>query len=56
MKPLELLDAGGVDALLVDIDDTLTTHGKLTADAYAALERVHRAGLRVVPVTGSMPR
>ena len=52
MKPLELLDAGGVDALLVDIDDTLTTHGKLTAEAYAALERVHRAGLRVVPVTG----
>ncbi len=52
MKPLELLDAAKVDALLVDIDDTLTTHGKLTAEAYAALERAHRAGLRVVPVTG----
>ena len=52
MKPLAALDARGVRALLVDIDDTLTTEGKLTAGAYAALERLHRAGLRVVPVTG----
>lgn len=52
MKPLAELVARGVRALLVDIDDTLTTAGKLTADAYAALERLHRAGLRVVPVTG----
>ena len=52
MKPLAELDARGVRALLVDIDDTLTTEGKLTAEAYAALERLHRAGLRVVPVTG----
>ena len=52
MKPLAELDARGVRALLVDIDDTLTTGGKLTAEAYAALERLHRAGLRVVPVTG----
>jgi HAD superfamily hydrolase (TIGR01484 family) len=52
MKPLAELDARGVRALLLDIDDTLTTEGKLTADAYAALERLQRAGLRVVPVTG----
>ncbi len=38
--------------LLLDIDDTLTTAGRLTANAYAALERAHRAGLLVVPVTG----
>ncbi|MFN0301435.1 MAG: HAD-IIB family hydrolase [Burkholderiales bacterium] len=38
--------------LLLDIDDTLTTAGKLTAAAYGALERAHRAGLLVVPVTG----
>jgi HAD superfamily hydrolase (TIGR01484 family) len=52
MKPLAELDARGVRAVLVDIDDTLTTAGKLTADAYGALERLQRAGLRVVPVTG----
>jgi HAD superfamily hydrolase (TIGR01484 family) len=38
--------------VLTDIDDTLTTEGRLTADAYAALEKLHLAGLRVVPVTG----
>jgi HAD superfamily hydrolase (TIGR01484 family) len=38
--------------VLVDIDDTITTAGKLTAPAYAALERLQRAGMRVVPVTG----
>ena len=52
MKPLAELDARGVRALLVDIDDTLTTAGKLSALAYGALERLQRAGLRVVPVTG----
>jgi hypothetical protein len=52
MKPLAELDGRGVSALLVDIDETLTTAGKLTAAAYAALERLSRAGLRVVPVTG----
>ena len=52
MKPVTELDAGGVRAVLLDIDDTLTTDGRLTAQAYAALERLQRAGLRVVPVTG----
>ena len=35
-----------------DIDDTLTTHGRLTAEAYAAMERLQRTGFLVVPVTG----
>jgi len=52
MRPLAELDVRGVRAVLVDIDDTLTTAGKLTATAYAALERLHGAGLHVVPVTG----
>src|SRR5438477_12960142 len=38
--------------VLTDIDDTLTTEGRLTAAAYAALERLSASGLRVVPVTG----
>ena len=52
MKPVTELDARGVRAVLLDIDDTLTTDGRLTAQAYAALERLQGAGLRVVPVTG----
>jgi HAD superfamily hydrolase (TIGR01484 family) len=52
MRPLAELQAGEVTALLFDIDDTLTTDGKLTAGAYAALERLQRAGRRSVAVTG----
>lgn len=52
MKPLRELDASGVRVLLFDVDDTLTTQGKLTAEAYDALEAVQRAGLRTVAVSG----
>ena len=38
--------------VLTDIDDTLTTEGRLTAAAYAALEALSGAGIAVVPVTG----
>lgn len=38
--------------VLTDIDDTLTTGGRLTAGAYAAMERLAAAGVAVVPVTG----
>ena len=52
MKPLAELPVAGLRALLFDIDDTLTTDGRLTAQAYAALERLQRAGKRAVAVTG----
>jgi HAD superfamily hydrolase (TIGR01484 family) len=52
VKPLRKLDSSAVTTVLVDIDDTLTTEGRLTAGAYAALEALHRAGKRVIPVTG----
>jgi len=52
MKPLALLDARPIDTVFFDIDETLTTHGKLTAEAYAALERLQRAGKRMISVTG----
>jgi HAD superfamily hydrolase (TIGR01484 family) len=52
VKPLAELDAIGVSAVLTDIDDTLTTEGKLTAEAYKALEHLQQAGYRVIPVTG----
>lgn len=53
MKPLaELRGAERLRGLLFDIDDTLTTGGRLTAQAYAALERLKRTGRIVVAVTG----
>jgi len=53
MKPLSALhDARRLRGLLFDIDETLTTDGRLTAEAYAALERLKGAGRIVVPVTG----
>ena len=52
MKALAGLPRKAIRGLLFDIDETLTTEGKLTAAAYAALERLKRAGRFVVPVTG----
>ena len=55
MRPIAEL---GLDArralrgVFFDIDDTLTTDGRLTAEAYSAVERLHTAKLLVVPVTG----
>jgi HAD superfamily hydrolase (TIGR01484 family) len=53
MKPLaELRDPARIRGLLFDIDDTLTTEGRLTAEAYGAMERLKRAGKLLVPITG----
>jgi HAD superfamily hydrolase (TIGR01484 family) len=41
-----------VRAVMTDIDDTLTNHGRLGARAYGALERLRAAGFIVVPITG----
>jgi HAD superfamily hydrolase (TIGR01484 family) len=38
--------------VLTDIDDTLTTHGKLSTQAFLALQALQTAGLKVVPITG----
>ena len=38
--------------LFCDIDDTMTTHGVIPRETFAALWDAHDAGLRVVPVTG----
>jgi HAD superfamily hydrolase (TIGR01484 family) len=48
--PRETLAA--VRGVLTDIDETVSTEGRLTSDAYAALEALKKAGLLVVPVTG----
>jgi len=55
MRPLASLAEPArarVRGVLADIDDTLTTDGRLTAEAYAALARLHEAGFVVVPITG----
>lgn len=38
--------------VLCDIDDTITTDGKLSKDAYTAIWNLHDAGYYVIPVTG----
>src|SRR5215470_11137470 len=53
MKPLaQWRPRAPVRGVLVDIDDTLTTDGRLTAEAYIALERLSQASFLVVPITG----
>ena len=42
----------GIEYVLLDIDDTLTSDGRLTAAAYVGLEKLSERGLRVIPVTG----
>ena len=49
VNPTELKSIRGV---CLDIDDTLSTEGKLEAEAYSALWKLKQAGLVVVPITG----
>ena len=55
MKPLAEFPVearGRIRGVLTDIDDTLTSHGRLFAASYTGLERLQKAGLLVIPVTG----
>jgi HAD superfamily hydrolase (TIGR01484 family) len=55
MQPLRAMPAAArraIRGVLADIDDTITSHGKLTAAAYDAMERLSAAGLLVIPITG----
>lgn len=55
MQSLDALtpeEAGSLRGLLFDLDDTLLDGTLLTEVAYSALWRLHRAGLRLVAVTG----
>ncbi|MDX1605420.1 MAG: HAD-IIB family hydrolase [Candidatus Competibacterales bacterium] len=42
----------GLRGVFTDLDETLTTNGRLRAATYDALERLDDAGLMIVPVTG----
>ena len=55
MKPLNEFAVEArqnIRGVFTDIDDTITTDGKLTALAYGACERLQDAGFLVVPITG----
>ena len=55
MKPIGAIPRAAlkrVKGVFTDVDDTLTTHGRLTSQALAAIEALLERGLRVVPVTG----
>jgi HAD superfamily hydrolase (TIGR01484 family) len=41
-----------ISLVFTDIDDTLTTDGRLESEAYNQLWRLHQAGIKVIPVTG----
>jgi HAD superfamily hydrolase (TIGR01484 family) len=55
MKPIAELtaeEAQDVRYFLMDIDDTLSSQGKLLSSSYSALWKLKEAGLKVIPVTG----
>lgn len=49
---LNIKSLNSVRFLLTDIDDTITTDGQLSSESYAALFKLHHAGIKVIPVTG----
>src|SRR5256886_15569590 len=55
MQPLTAMGdvaRSAIRGVFADIDDTISTGGRVTAEAYAAMERLRRAGLLVIPITG----
>jgi len=55
MQPLAAMPdsaCAAIRGVLADIDDTLSTRGRITAEAYAAMERLRAAGLLFIPITG----
>jgi len=45
-------ERAGLKGVFADIDDTLTTDGRIPSSVYLAMERLRHRGLLVVPVTG----
>lgn len=55
MQPLKdwpVAGLRGIRGVLTDIDDTLTTHGRLSSEVLSALEQLRQGGLRLIAVTG----
>lgn len=55
MKPIAKMSKAikkRVRYILADIDDTLTLKGRLPAAVFAAMERLQKAAIRMIPITG----
>ena len=52
LSDLPLATRQAIRGVFTDIDDTLTSDGRLTSAAYAAMEALQDKGLLVVPITG----
>src|SRR5215472_15613529 len=55
MQPLSTLPAAAcrsIRGVFSDIDDTLSTAGRITSEAYAAMARMRSAGILMIPITG----
>ena len=55
MKPIEKMPKTvkkSIRYVLADIDDTLTLDGRLPAVVFAAMERLQKAGICMIPITG----
>jgi len=55
VKPLSAMPVetrAAIVGVFTDIDDTITTEGRLPAVAYTAIERLALSGIQVVPITG----
>jgi len=54
-RPLSQFPAAArrnIRGVFSDIDDTLTTEGRLPAESYAAMEALRNAGILMIPITG----
>jgi HAD superfamily hydrolase (TIGR01484 family) len=51
-RPIAEAPLSTIQGLCFDIDDTFSSHGKITDDAFKALWDLRRAGIRLIPVTG----
>ncbi|MFC1885829.1 HAD-IIB family hydrolase [Thermodesulfobacteriota bacterium] len=55
MKPFQTFPdsyKNDIQFVLTDIDDTLTTNGRLLAAVFFSIERLKKANIRIIPITG----
>ncbi|MCP4023533.1 MAG: HAD-IIB family hydrolase [Desulfobacteraceae bacterium] len=55
MKPVKMFplkNRSAIRYLLTDIDDTITTNGRIPACAFQAMESLDNAGIKLIPITG----
>ena len=55
MKPLDQIPdtlRQSLRGIFSDIDDTITTNGMLSAEAYSAIENISEQGIDFIPITG----